>query len=117
MRCERLAEALVCKIFNTHLLQSFISILRESGEIESRLDHSQPPAALRHDDSSIYGNEATEAVKKHLGGRAPGVDEVRTEFLKALDIIGLSWLKHLQCCVEIKDDSSGLLDSGGGSRL
>ncbi|CAI5657068.1 unnamed protein product [Oreochromis niloticus] len=87
MRCERLAEALVCKIFNAHHLQSFISIPRESGEIEARLDHSQPPAALRHDESSIYGGEATEAVKKLLGGRAPGVDEVRTEFLKALDLL------------------------------
>jgi len=31
-----------------------------------------------------------------LSGIAPGVDEVRTEFLKALDVVGLSWLTQLQ---------------------
>ena len=34
-------------------------------------------------------------VRKLLGGRAPGVDEVRPEFLKALDVVGLSWLTRL----------------------
>ncbi|TWW80691.1 hypothetical protein D4764_01G0005060 [Takifugu flavidus] len=39
--------------------------------------------------------EVAEVVKKHLGGKAPGVDEIRPEFLKALDIVGLSWLTRL----------------------
>ena len=42
--------------------------------------------------SPISGDEVAEVVKKLLGGTAPGVDEVRPEFLKALDIVGLSWL-------------------------
>lgn len=45
--------------------------------------------------SSISGAEVTEVVKKLLGGRALGVDEVRPEFLKALDVVGLSWLTRL----------------------
>ncbi|XP_051775570.1 uncharacterized protein LOC127525979 [Erpetoichthys calabaricus] len=40
--------------------------------------------------SPISGTEVTEVVKKLLGGRAPGVDEIRPEFLKALDFVGLS---------------------------
>ncbi|XP_049595828.1 leucine-rich repeat-containing protein 57 isoform X1 [Syngnathus scovelli] len=46
-------------------------------------------------DSPISGVEVTEVVKKLLGGRAPGVDEIRPEFLKALDVVGLSWLTRL----------------------
>ncbi|XP_076740219.1 uncharacterized protein LOC143418639 [Maylandia zebra] len=46
-------------------------------------------------DPPISGGEVTEAVKQLLGGRAPGVDEVRPEFLKALDVVGLSWLTRL----------------------
>ena len=45
--------------------------------------------------SPITVVEVTEVVKKLLGGRAPGVDEVRPEFLKALDAVGLSWLTRL----------------------
>uniref|UniRef100_A0A3B4FLA9 Reverse transcriptase domain-containing protein n=1 Tax=Pundamilia nyererei TaxID=303518 RepID=A0A3B4FLA9_9CICH len=47
------------------------------------------------DDLPISGGEVTEAVKQLLGGRAPGVDEVCPEFLKALDVVGLSWLTRL----------------------
>ncbi|KAK0132211.1 putative uncharacterized transposon-derived protein F52C9.6 [Merluccius polli] len=36
--------------------------------------------------SPISGAEVAEVVRKLLGGRAPGVDEVRPEFLKALDV-------------------------------
>ncbi|KAK0155020.1 Craniofacial development protein 2 [Merluccius polli] len=43
----------------------------------------------------ISGAEVAEVVRKLLGGRAPGVDEVRPEFLKALDVVGLSWLTRL----------------------
>ena len=34
-------------------------------------------------------------VKKLLGGKAPGVDEIRPEYLKSLDVVGLSWLTRL----------------------
>ncbi|TWW79207.1 hypothetical protein D4764_10G0002370 [Takifugu flavidus] len=40
--------------------------------------------------SRISGAEVAEVVKKLLGGKAPGVDEIRPESLKALDVVGLS---------------------------
>ena len=46
-------------------------------------------------DSSITQAEVTEVVKKLLGGKAPGVDEIRPEYLKSLDVVGLSWLTRL----------------------
>ncbi|CAM4549683.1 unnamed protein product [Leuciscus chuanchicus] len=46
-------------------------------------------------DSSITQAEVTEAVKKLLGGKAPGVDEIRPEYLKSMDVVGLSWLTRL----------------------
>lgn len=46
-------------------------------------------------DSSITLAEVTEVVKKLLGGKAPGVDEIRPEYLKSLDVVGLSWLTRL----------------------
>ena len=45
-------------------------------------------------DSFITQAEATEVVGKLLGG-APGVDEIRPEYLKCLDVEGLSWLTCL----------------------
>ena len=41
-------------------------------------------------DSPITGPEVTELVKKLHGGRVPEVDEIHPEFLKALDVVGLS---------------------------
>ena len=46
-------------------------------------------------DSSITQAEVTEVVHKLLGGKAPGVDEIRPEYLKSLDVVGLSWLTRL----------------------
>ncbi|KAI3357643.1 hypothetical protein L3Q82_016052 [Scortum barcoo] len=46
-------------------------------------------------DSSITQAEVTEVVRKLLGGKAPGVDEIRPEYLKSLDVVGLSWLTCL----------------------
>ncbi len=54
-----------------------------SEEAESKSSEMGPP---------ISGAEVAEVVKKLLGGKAPGVDEVSPEFLRALDVIGLSWL-------------------------
>ncbi|XP_014832063.1 PREDICTED: uncharacterized protein LOC106910031 [Poecilia mexicana] len=45
--------------------------------------------------SPISGDEVAEVVKKLLGDRAPGVDEICPEFLKALDVVGLCWLMRL----------------------
>ncbi|KAI3376691.1 hypothetical protein L3Q82_017116 [Scortum barcoo] len=49
-------------------------------------------------DSSITQAEVTEVVRKLLGGKAPGVDEIRPEYLKSLDVVGLSWLTRLCLC-------------------
>ncbi|KAI3359360.1 hypothetical protein L3Q82_002860 [Scortum barcoo] len=46
-------------------------------------------------DSSITQAEVTEVVHKLLSGKAPGVDEIRPEYLKSLDVVGLSWLTRL----------------------
>ncbi|KAK3506381.1 hypothetical protein QTP70_003644, partial [Hemibagrus guttatus] len=43
-------------------------------------------------DSFITQAEVTEVVQQLLGGKAPGVDEIRPEYLKSLDVVGLSWL-------------------------
>lgn len=40
----------------------------------------------------ISGDEVTEVLKEFLSGKALGVDEIRPEFLKALDVVGLCWL-------------------------
>ena len=45
--------------------------------------------------SPISGAEVAEVVKKLLGGKAQGVDEVSPEFLRALDVVGISWLTRL----------------------
>ncbi|KAK3571287.1 hypothetical protein QTP86_005927 [Hemibagrus guttatus] len=46
-------------------------------------------------DSFITQAEVTEVVQQLLGGKAPGVDEIRPEYLKSLDVVGLSWLTRL----------------------
>ncbi len=45
--------------------------------------------------SSIFLAEINEVVKKLQSCKAPALDEIRLEMLKALDIVELSWLKHL----------------------
>jgi len=47
------------------------------------------------EDSPITLAEEATIVKKLSDGKAPGVDEIRPEMLKALDIVGLSWLTRL----------------------
>ena len=49
-------------------------------------------------------SEVTEVVKKLHGGRTPGVDQIHPEFLKTLDVVGLSWLTRL-CSITRKSDS------------
>ncbi|TWW66954.1 hypothetical protein D4764_20G0009860 [Takifugu flavidus] len=58
--------------------------------------------------SHISGAEVAEIVKKLLGGKAPGVDEICLEFLKALDVVGLSWLTRL--CNIVWTSGAVLLD-------
>ncbi|KAK3508205.1 hypothetical protein QTP70_017467 [Hemibagrus guttatus] len=46
-------------------------------------------------DSFITQAEVTEVVQQLLGGKAPGVEEIPPEYLKSLDVVGLSWLTRL----------------------
>ncbi|KAK3537288.1 hypothetical protein QTP70_006984 [Hemibagrus guttatus] len=55
----------------------------------------EPEAGDSEVDSFTTQAEVTEVVQQLLGGKAPGVDEIRPEYLKSLDVVGLSWLTHL----------------------
>ncbi|KAK3535777.1 hypothetical protein QTP70_021095, partial [Hemibagrus guttatus] len=55
----------------------------------------EPEAEDSEVDSFITQAEATEVVQQLLSGEAPGVDEIRPEYLKSLDVVGLSWLTRL----------------------
>ncbi|KAK3532073.1 hypothetical protein QTP86_006799 [Hemibagrus guttatus] len=55
----------------------------------------EPEAEDSEVDLFITQAEVNEVVQQLLGGKAPGVDEIRPEYLKPLDVVGLSWLTHL----------------------
>ncbi|KAK3523662.1 hypothetical protein QTP70_006725 [Hemibagrus guttatus] len=55
----------------------------------------EPEAEDSEVDSFITQAEVTEVVQQLLGGKAQGVDEIRPEYLKSLDVVGLSWLTRL----------------------
>ncbi|KAK3566946.1 hypothetical protein QTP86_006763 [Hemibagrus guttatus] len=55
----------------------------------------EPEAEDSEVDSFITQAVVTEVVQQLLGGKAPGVDEIRPEYLKSLDVVGLSWLTRL----------------------
>ncbi|KAK3519708.1 hypothetical protein QTP70_002679 [Hemibagrus guttatus] len=55
----------------------------------------EPEAEDSEVDSFITQAEVTEVVQQLLGGKALGVDEIRPEYLKSLDVVGLSWLTRL----------------------
>ncbi|KAI3354354.1 hypothetical protein L3Q82_018882 [Scortum barcoo] len=43
--------------------------------------------------------KATEVVRKLLCGRVLGVDEIRPEYLKSLDVVGKSWRRSWRKCL------------------
>ncbi|KAK3540855.1 hypothetical protein QTP86_002442 [Hemibagrus guttatus] len=55
----------------------------------------EEPEAEDSEVDYITQAEVTEVVQQLLGGKAPGVDEIRPEYLKSLDVVGLSWLTRL----------------------
>ncbi|KAK3542227.1 hypothetical protein QTP86_018788 [Hemibagrus guttatus] len=59
------------------------------------LSVEEPEAEDSEVDSFITQAEVTEVVQQLLGGKAPGLDEIRPEYLKSLDVVGLSWLTRL----------------------
>ncbi len=50
---------------------------------------------LEPEDSPISLVEVSDVVKKLLSGKVPAVDDIHPKMLKALDIVGLSWLTRL----------------------
>ena len=62
------------------------TVQRSGEEAESEALGEAPPISLA---------EVAEVVKELFSGKAPVVDEIRSEMLKALDIVGLSWLTRL----------------------
>ncbi|KAI3358957.1 hypothetical protein L3Q82_015343 [Scortum barcoo] len=90
-------------------------ILRGSPQSYTDLPSSEEAeAGVSEVDSSITQAEVTEVVRKcKLHGKAPGVDEIRPEYLKSLDVVGLSWLTRLlQHCMEVGDSASGVWQTG-----
>ncbi|KAI3359357.1 hypothetical protein L3Q82_002863 [Scortum barcoo] len=71
-----------------------------NSSIPTDLPSSEEAEAGDSEVDSITQAEVTEVVRKLLGGKAPGVDEIRPEYLKSLDVVGLSWLADtpLQHC-------------------
>lgn len=63
------------------------------------------------DYSPITGCKVTNVVKQLHSGRAPRMDQICLEFLKVLNLVGLSWLTCL-CKVALR--SGALADWGGG---
>ncbi|KAI3371391.1 hypothetical protein L3Q82_023988 [Scortum barcoo] len=58
--------------------------------------NEEAEAGVSEVDSSITQAEVTEVVHKLLAvARRLGVDEIRPEYLKSLDVVGLSWLTRL----------------------
>lgn len=72
---------------------------------------SIPPAHIPHRYSHKYSHGFTDVLKQVCSSGAPGVDEICPEFLKALDVVGLSWLTRLQ--VDIRNSASGVVDWDG----
>ncbi|KAI3374010.1 hypothetical protein L3Q82_022568 [Scortum barcoo] len=77
--------------------------------------NEEAEAGVSEVDFVHHPSQVTEVVRKLLGGKAPGVDEIRPEYLKSLDVVGLSWLTRLlQHCMEVGDSASGVANWGGG---
>ncbi|KAK3506799.1 hypothetical protein QTP70_028368, partial [Hemibagrus guttatus] len=72
-------------------LQPWWSRKKKLGFVEVR---NQRPRTQKGD-SFITQAEVTEVVQQLLGGKAPGVDEIRPKYLKSLDVVGLSWMTRL----------------------
>ncbi|KAK3575619.1 hypothetical protein QTP86_031501, partial [Hemibagrus guttatus] len=70
-------------------------ILRGSPQPYCPPSVEEPEAEDSEVDSFITQAEVTEVVQQLLGGKALGVDEIRPEYLKSLDVVGLSWLTRL----------------------
>ncbi|KAI3362481.1 hypothetical protein L3Q82_012769 [Scortum barcoo] len=60
-----------------------------------RRDSGKPSGASEGGSSTLPTLFTVQFEFKLLGGKALGVDEIRPEYLKSLDVVGLSWLTRL----------------------
>ncbi|KAK3507787.1 hypothetical protein QTP70_000368 [Hemibagrus guttatus] len=74
----------------------------------------EPEAEDSEVDSFITQAEVTEVVQQLLGGKAPGVDEIHSEYLVSGCCGAVLADTSLQHSVVVRDSASGLGDQGGG---
>lgn len=77
--------------------------------VDEEMECSEP-------DSFIAQGEGTLLLKKLHGGKTSGVDANSPEYLRALDVVRITWLTpSLQNYVEVRDSTPALADWRGGS--
>ncbi|KAK3525020.1 hypothetical protein QTP86_013357 [Hemibagrus guttatus] len=89
------AKTRVWEEFGEAMEKDYRTASRKFWQTVRRLRREEPEAGDSEVDSFITQAEVTEVVQQLLGGKAPGVDEIRPEYLKSLDVVGLSWLTRL----------------------
>ncbi|TWW71090.1 hypothetical protein D4764_17G0005730 [Takifugu flavidus] len=110
---ERLAESPVRRSFNSHLRESFDHVPGEAGDKDPGMGRVR---RLRRGKlctvNAVYSGDGVlltstrdvvdwwkeyfeDLLNPTNTPSSPGVDEIRPEFLKALDVVGLSWLTRL----------------------
>lgn len=75
------------------LLTSTEDVVRYCQEYFEDLLNPTDRSSVEETESGDEGDDSS--ISGLLGGRASGVDEVRPEFLKTLDVVRLSWLTRL----------------------
>ncbi|KAK3532938.1 hypothetical protein QTP70_003794 [Hemibagrus guttatus] len=89
------AKTRVWEEFGEAMEKDYRTALGKFWQTVRHLRREEPEAEDSEIDSFITQAEVTEVVQQLLGGKAPGVDEIRPEYLKSLDVVGLSWLTRL----------------------
>ncbi|KAK3573193.1 hypothetical protein QTP86_015101 [Hemibagrus guttatus] len=89
------AKTWVWKEFGEAMEKDYRTASGKFWQTVRRLRREEPEAEDSEVDSFITQAEVTEVVQQLLGGKAPGMDEIRPEYLKSLDVVGLSWLTRL----------------------
>ncbi|KAK3527366.1 hypothetical protein QTP86_021932, partial [Hemibagrus guttatus] len=104
------AKTLVWEEYGEAMEKDYRTASEKYWQTVRRLRKEEPKAEDSEVESFITQAEVTEVVQQLLGGKAPGVDEIRPEYLKSLDVVGLSRLTRLCDIVVVRDSASGLGD-------
>ncbi len=82
---------------------------------------SNPPSTIKEEladnggSTSCWLEEVAEVVKQLCSDKAPGIDEICPEMLRALAVEGLSWMTQLfKHCVEVWYSVKGVAEWVGG---